>query len=126
MIKYIEPGVDNGGAQGLDVGSEARRRIAIEQAIDSAEPAMTAPIYLVQNEKNTPGVLLYVPVYHKTTRLNSATERRDALRGVIYAPIVLNELLEGIEQIAGQDLALRLIDGSPDAKATPSGDPVIR
>ncbi|NCN97514.1 MAG: hybrid sensor histidine kinase/response regulator, partial [Rhodoferax sp.] len=32
VITYIEPLIDNAGAQGLDVGSEARRRSAIEQA----------------------------------------------------------------------------------------------
>ena len=119
VIKFIEPAVDNSGALGLDVGSELRRRIAIERAIDSAEPAMSAPIYLVQNEKNTPGVLLYVPVYHKAVRLNSATERRSALRGVIFAPIVLNEVLEGIDQVFGQDLTVKLIDTNPDAKDSP-------
>ncbi len=119
VIKFIEPAVDNIGAQGLDVGSEARRRIAIERAIDSAGPAITAPISLVQNDKDTPGVLLYVPVYHKTTRLNSATERREALRGVIFAPIVLSELLNGIDQLSGLDLNLKLTDANPDAASSP-------
>ena len=41
--------MDNVGAAGLDLGSEARRRSAIELAIDSAAPAMTAPIALVQD-----------------------------------------------------------------------------
>jgi PAS domain S-box-containing protein len=119
VIKLVEPAVDNAGAQGLDVGSEARRRTAIELAIDSAEPAMTAPIALVQDNKRTPGVLLYTPVYHKAARLNSATERRGALRGVIYAPIVLSELLDGIDSVSGQGLTLKLTDNSPDAATSP-------
>ncbi len=119
VIKLVEPAVDNAGAQGLDVGSEARRRAAIELAIDSAEPAMSAPIALVQDNKRTPGVLLYTPVYHKAERLNSATERRVALRGVIYAPMVLSELLDGIDSMSGQGLTLKLTDKSPDATTSP-------
>jgi PAS domain S-box-containing protein len=117
VITYIEPAVDNAGSQGLDVGSEARRRSAIEQAIDSAEPAMTAPITLVQSNLKTPGVLIYVPVYNQTARLNSATERRAALRGVIYAPIVFNELLNGIDQVAANSLALKLTDNTESQAA---------
>ncbi len=119
VIKFIEPAVDNVGAQGLDVGSEAHRRIAIERAIDSAEPAMSAPVILVQDDKRTPGVMLFTPVYFKTERLNSATERRGALRGVIYAPIVLSELLDGIDSMSGQGLTLKLTDNSPDATSSP-------
>jgi PAS domain S-box-containing protein len=117
VIKFIEPAIDNQGAQGLDIGSEARRRNAIEQAIDSAEPTITAPISLVQDNQRTPGFLLYVPVYHKAARLNSATERRTALRGVLYSPIVLRELLANIEEISGQDLNFKLLDGSVQTQA---------
>jgi PAS domain S-box-containing protein len=119
VVKVIEPAIDNIGAHGLDVGSEARRRSAIEEAIDSGEPAMTAPIALVQDNKGTPGVLLYTPVYHKAARLNSAMERRTALRGVISAPIVLNEMLDGIDSISGNGLTLKLTDSSADAVASP-------
>ncbi len=112
LVTHIEPAVDNIGTLGLDVGSEARRRHAIEQAIDAAEPTMTAPITLVQNDGKTPGVLMYVPVYKKAARLNSATERRDALRGVIYAPIVLDELLAGIDLVAQNDLVIKLTDAT--------------
>jgi PAS domain S-box-containing protein len=118
-VKLIEPAVNNVGMQGLDLGTEARRRSAIEVAIDSGEPAMTAPIALVQDHKRTPGVLLYLPVYFKAARLNSATERRSALRGVIFAPIVLSELLDGIDSISGHGLNLTLTDNSADATASP-------
>ena len=110
VITYIEPLIDNAGAQGLDVGSEARRRSAIEQAIDAAEPVMTAPITLVQDQQKTPGVLMYVPVYRATARLNSATERRAALQGVLYAPIVFKELLGSLSDDTHQSLALSLVD----------------
>ncbi|MDD2880152.1 MAG: CHASE domain-containing protein [Rhodoferax sp.] len=119
VVKFLEPAIDNAGVQGLDLGSEAHRRRAIELAIDSAAPAMTAPIALVQDSQQTPGILLYTPVYHPRARLNSATERRDALRGVIYAPIVFKELLNGMDTIIGQGLNLELTDSGADSANSP-------
>ncbi len=110
VIKFIAPAVNNSGAQGLDVGSEGRRRAAIEQAIDSGQSTMTAPIALVQNERKTAGVLIYVPMYQKVARLNSATERRAALRGVVFAPVVLDELLGDITRVTNRQLAIKLSD----------------
>ena len=113
IIKFIEPAIQNQGAQGLDLGSEPQRRLAIEQAIDSAQPTMTAPISLVQDARQAAGVLVYVPVYRQVARLNSATERRDALYGVAYAPIVLNELFDGMDTMSGSALSMQLTDISP-------------
>ena len=62
-IRYLEPRASNQGALGLDIGSEQRRREAALRAIDSGEPTITAPVQLVQDDRRTPGVLLFVPVY---------------------------------------------------------------
>ena len=67
VIRYIEPLQDNQAARGLDVGSEALRREAIERAIDSGQPTMTAPIALVQDGRQSPGFLMYDPVYRPTS-----------------------------------------------------------
>jgi len=115
IIKFIEPAIDNTGAQGLDVGSESRRRSAIEQAIDSGQPTMTAPISLVQDQQRTAGLLLYLPVYQKTARLNSVVERRLALRGVLYTPVVLKELMAGMDTVAADSLNFSLRDDDAGA-----------
>nr|WP_319564850.1 CHASE domain-containing protein [uncultured Rhodoferax sp.] len=112
VVTFMEPAIDNMGAQGLDAGSEKRRRHAIEQAIDSAEPTMSAPIHLVQNERDTPGMVIYVPIYRQVARLNSATERRVALLGVISAPIVIDELLSGMNLVSNNALTMKLTDTS--------------
>ena len=39
---------------------------AIERAIDSGQPTMTAPIALVQDGRQSPGFLMYDPVYRTT------------------------------------------------------------
>ena len=110
VIKLIEPPAANQGAQGLDVGSEARRRAAALRAIDTGEATITAPITLVQDARRTPGVLLYVPVYARGAHMTTAEERRAALLGLLYAPIVIHELLAGTRDVVDGQLDFDLSD----------------
>jgi PAS domain S-box-containing protein len=114
VIKLIEPAANNAGAQGLDVGSEANRRTAAQRAIDTGEPTITAAITLVQDQRKTPGVLLFLPVYTTGTNPTNAAERRAALRGLLYAPLVMAELLEGMPDVRAGRLDFELFD-SPGA-----------
>ena len=102
VIRYIEPLRDNLAARGLDVGSEAKRREAIERAIDSGQTTMTAPVPLVQDGRQRPGFLMYDPVYrHPEGRApRDVAERRASLDGVFYAPIVAVELLGDVADLA--------------------------
>jgi len=115
IIQKIEPASQNAGAQGLDVGSEARRRDAIERAIDSGQPVMTAPIALVQDQQRTPGVLFYLPVYANHAPVKTIDQRRAALRGVLYSPIVLRELMQGMNRITEGNLNFVLLDSPADS-----------
>ncbi len=99
VIKFIDPVAANAGAQGLDVGSEARRRKAAQLAVDTGQPAVTAEITLVQDQRRMPGVLLYVPVYANGSKPGNAAERRAALVGLLYAPIVISELLADVHDV---------------------------
>ena len=113
VIRFIVPAATNHGAQGLDIGSEPLRRAAAEQAMDSGEPTVTAAITLVQDSRKTPGVLLYVPVYAKESRPRNVAERRAALIGLLYAPIVISELLDAIPDVASKRLDIELFDAAP-------------
>jgi PAS domain S-box-containing protein len=114
VIRYIEPSADNPGAHGLDVGSEARRRQAIEQAIDSGQPTLTAPIALVQDGRQSPGFLMFDPVYRRPGggMPASPAERRAALDGVFYAAIVASELLGHVAALADGLLDFELFAGT--------------
>ena len=63
VVKFIEPAASNKGVQGLDIGSEPVRRFAIQQAINTGAPTVSGAITLVQDNKKSPGLLLFVPVY---------------------------------------------------------------
>lgn len=111
VIKFIAPLARNRAAQGLDVGSEAVRREAIERAARSGQPALTGIITLVQDQLSRPGFLLFVPVYHPGQPLGTPEQRRAAFRGATYAPIVLEELLEpGLGSLLASELRLQLTD----------------
>ncbi|MDP3520017.1 MAG: PAS-domain containing protein [Hydrogenophaga sp.] len=102
VIRYIEPLRDNLAARGLDVGSEALRREAIERAIDSGSPTMTPPVVLAQDGRQSPGFLMYDPVYRHPNGQAPRTvaERRTHLDGVFYAPVVAAELLGNVATLA--------------------------
>jgi PAS domain S-box-containing protein len=110
VIKFIEPLAHNGPALGLDVGSEALRRAGAQQAVDTGQAAISGGITLVQDSGKTPGVLLYVPLYGKNAVLNSVAERRSALVGLLYAPLVINELLAGLSDVTAQRIDFELFD----------------
>ncbi|MFT3858511.1 MAG: CHASE domain-containing protein [Aquabacterium sp.] len=136
VIKFIEPLVHNEKAWGYDVGSEPVRREAAERAVATGEPALTARIVLVQDGKKRPGYLYYMPVFKWATKIDTPEDRRRNLVGLIYAPIVLEEFMAGIADVADRQIDVELYDGtqaqadrkvfdlglSHDADRSPMGD----
>ncbi|QPR27298.1 CHASE domain-containing protein [Edwardsiella hoshinae] len=113
LIKYIQPFAPNQGAQGLDVRSEPVRWAALQQAIDSGLPTLTGAIHLVQDKTRQPGALLYLPVYTmETSLLQTAEQRRAALIGIIYSPLVIAELLHNIPEYTSGRVDIELYDDS--------------
>jgi len=75
VISRMEPIEVNRYALGLDIGVEARRRAAAEQAVQSREPTLTAKLDMPQGTDTTPGFLYMQPVY-----------RNEKLSGIAYVP----------------------------------------
>jgi PAS domain S-box-containing protein len=114
VVKFAEPAANNAGAIGLDIGSEPIRRSALQRAIDTGEPALTAAITLVQDQRKTPGLLLFLPVYARGLNPSTVEQRRAALVGVLSCQIVLAEFLAGIEEVASKLVDFELFDAPPD------------
>ncbi|MFP6799949.1 MAG: CHASE domain-containing protein, partial [Pseudomonas sp.] len=99
LIDYISP-LDwrNRRVLGYDMLSEAVRSAAVEQAIDSGQAILSAPVTLRQEiEANVQGGgLLFLPVYLPGMPLSSVEERRAALLGVVHGAFRSHELMEGI------------------------------
>ena len=123
VIKLIEPLAQNSAALGLDIGSEALRRAAAQQAIDTGEPTSTGAIALVQGQHKTPGFLMYLPLYAPGARPNTVQERRTALVGLLYAPILFNELLGGMPDVIASHIDFDLLDNTDSAHGQLLYDP---
>ena len=117
IIKFIEPATFNQGTMGLDIGSEPLRRNAAQRAIDSGQATLTASVTLVQDQRQTPSVLLFVPVYAKAAHPVSVAERRAALVGLLYAPLVIEELLSGLPEVASGMMDIEVFDSTPGGAA---------
>jgi len=135
-IIYLEPFADrNLRAFGYDMLSEPVRRAAMEQARDTDAAALSGKVVLVQetDEKVQPGALMYVPVYRDGAPTATTEQRRAAIRGWVYSPYRMNDLLQGIlgdrEWESEQRMCLKVFDGDqplPDrllyGSDTPQGE----
>lgn len=110
VIQYIEPVADNLQAVGLDIASEANRRQAAQNAMQTGMATLTHPITLVQ-ASGLPrrGFLFLLPVYRPGAALETPEQRLNAAYGLSYTPLVIDEVLadfEGLDQL----FALTLTD----------------
>ena len=113
-IVYIEPLDErNRSALGYDMFSEPVRRAALERARDTGMPTASGIVRLVQeiDADVQPGFLIYVPVYRDGAEPRTVAERRDRLRGFVYAPFRIHDLVRGV---LGEESAidLALYDGA--------------
>ncbi|WP_431258007.1 CHASE domain-containing protein [Roseateles chitinivorans] len=116
VVAHIEPLSQNYPAWGFDLGSEAIRRRAIERSITTGEATLSAPVPLVQDRAHGPGMLLLVPVFRDGADPTTPEQRRQALLGVLYAPLVAQEILHGLKEglaAAPMDFRLLVDDHTP-------------
>jgi CHASE1-domain containing sensor protein len=88
----------NQRAFGYDMFSEPVRRTAMERARDQNGAALSGKVSLVQEtEKDVQaGTLMYFPVYRRGMPSVTVEQRRAALKGWVYSPYRMNDLMLGI------------------------------
>ncbi|MDZ4754417.1 MAG: CHASE domain-containing protein [Phycisphaerae bacterium] len=114
IVKFIDPLEQNRSAWGYDVGSEITRRIAIERAMRTGQPTLTACIRLVQDELDRAGFLYLVPIYRQGSKPMTAAEREEALVGLTYAALLTDDIFAD---------AIKLADGRLDVEVHDEGSP---
>ena len=112
IVKYIEPSASNRSSPGKDVGREAVRREAVERAASSGLPALSGSVALALDDKRGPGFLYFVPVYKpgSDTALASAKQRLAMVAGLLYAPIMVSEVMKGVTDVAQGTLDVELFE----------------
>jgi len=91
-VYFLESLQKNALALGFDVGSEKRRREALERARDTGLPTATAPIRLAQECESQQGFVVFEPVFSREVK--TAEERREALVGFTTAVFRIGDLVE--------------------------------
>ena len=117
VIKFIEPLKKNLVAWGYDVGSEAVRRTGAQRAIDTGQPTLTGRITLVQAGEKGVGFLFFMPLYRAGAPVDSIEARRKALIGLLYTPIVVTELMSGMDHITDGLIDFELLAAASDAQS---------
>ena len=112
VVKYIEPLASNRGILGLDWGREAMRRETVERAVDSGLPALSGRVELA---RGGPGLLYVVPVYRGGAVPATPEQRRALLVGLVYAPLVAEEIMKGVTELGRRTLDIELFESEqPD------------
>ena len=112
IIKYIVPVAPNAKAVGLNIAFEESRYAAAVRSAETGEARITNRIVLVQDETKSVGFLILKPLYARDLPLSSPEERREALLGWVYAPLVSHVFLSDMTPRQGQDFNLRIYDGT--------------
>ncbi|QQS07257.1 MAG: CHASE domain-containing protein [Fibrobacterota bacterium] len=97
-IVYLEPFEGrNLRAFGYDMLAEPVRRQTMERARDENDPVLSGKVTLVQETSKDiqAGVLMYMPVYHQQMPITTASERRVALKGWVYSPYRMTDMIQG-------------------------------
>lgn len=102
-ITYVEPQAANLKAIGLDVAHESNRFMAALNARDTGMAQVTGPIVLVQDAAKTPGFLFQVPFYE-------ATDAGQNFVGLVYAPFIVKNLMDGILSQSARQVGVRISD----------------
>ncbi len=115
-ILFLEPlDARNERAFGFDMFSEPIRREAMERALRTGLPAASGKVRLVQEREDEPpqqGFLIYLPVF-RAGDTSTPEARRAALRGFVYAPFRVGDLLQGLRfPGALRTLDLHIHDGA--------------
>ena len=98
-VIFLEPfSGRNLRAFGYDMLTDSVRRKAVEQSRDFDIASLSGKVTLVQETQKDaqPGTLMYVPVYKKGMPVSTIEQRRAAIKGWVYSPFRMIDLMHDI------------------------------
>ncbi|HEY4246662.1 MAG TPA: CHASE domain-containing protein [Lacunisphaera sp.] len=111
VVVAIEPRGHNTDVLGLDIASGVTRRQAAEMAAAEDALILSRRIRVNYDGRDVPGFLLFQPVYKKGPVPATRKERMAALKGWVYAPIRIDQLMDGVAESAVQQIDFKLFEG---------------
>lgn len=108
VVYFIEPYIGNQAALGFNLASNPNRLGAMQKAAENNQLVATQRIHLVQKGEGEYGVILFAPVYHIKSDLNSKEGRLKNLQGflsaVLQMKITIHSILYSNASGAAKDL----------------------
>jgi signal transduction histidine kinase/ActR/RegA family two-component response regulator len=93
-VFYLAPETENSLPLGLDLGTNANLRAALEEARDRAETVASGPIDLDEPDGHGSGFVLLHPVYERPVQRAGLQERRAALSGFALGVYSVQAMIE--------------------------------
>ena len=112
VAKFLDPLSVNRPGWGFDLATDPVRLEAILRAIRTGQPALSGRVTLLQDAHKRPGFLYLVPVYRNDTRPATPAEREAALEGLVFAPMLIDELFKSVAVFTEDFIDVEIYDGS--------------
>ena len=122
LVKNIEPFADNAGALGIDIANGVTRRSAAELAMRENRVAMSKRIRVIVGETETPGFLLFYPVFERGAPIETETERKENLVGWVYAAVRVDALVAPLEELYLSEIGFTVHEGDRGQRGRPLWD----
>ncbi|MGO4739007.1 diguanylate cyclase [Bosea sp. 2KB_26] len=121
VVEAVEPPQGNESSLGFDAGASPIQLDSLRRAAESGRIVATPPVMLVQDTSGGQGFILRAPIYRVGEPVQTAAQRRAALRGFAAAVYRVNDLMRGVLDMKSlQQMHIRVVDRGY-AKATPEG-----
>ncbi|MFM8321742.1 MAG: CHASE domain-containing protein, partial [Chloroflexota bacterium] len=109
----INPFAPNQAAFGYDLASTAAQRAALQRAVESGQPAVTAPLQLVQQAGSQAGIQILLPVYRVGAPTATVEQRRAGLAGLALGVYRMDTLVQqALKKIHHDDFQIYLFDAT--------------
>jgi PAS domain S-box-containing protein len=129
-ILYLVPTTSANRVEiGYDMYAEAMRQSTMRAAAETGTTRMSAPVTLAMDAgqaRPMPATLLFAPVYRSQLPPVGLGERRDSLRGWVYAPISSQALVEAPTAAPRRPLAFRISDVTDGGNVPLYSSPSLR
>lgn len=118
LVQYLEPFTEERKrAVGLDFYVEQKRREAMELAAETDETTVTDIVTSIQGpiEGNPSGFVMFNPIYTKGVQPQTPAERKNNLRGFIFAGFRSSNLLSKVDDPQNQHFGFQIYNGTTDS-----------
>jgi signal transduction histidine kinase len=112
-ITYLEPfDARNRQAFGYNMYFQVTRRTAMDRARDTGDVAISGKVTLVQESTIDvqAGFLIYLPFYGEGLAPSSISKRQALIKGFVYSPFRMGDLVGGVLGESLHDVDLRIYD----------------